>query len=201
MDGELDGADIFDNWDQLIQSPNASEPPLSPELEIGDLIEGQKKEADYWEHLFQTSNFGGMRLASFQYHPLTIHEEDFFKAYTAAKKEFIQDIFAHHANDLRVAGISEENIFYLSKSILPVNWTVHLKCPSLYGGQADPDNMVMIQCQPFHELIHDFINNQILTAAGVGHPKTLYVPMPVGKIYIPEAKWAGDGQSFDLKES
>ena len=99
----------------------------------------------------------------------------------------------NNINDLRAASISEENIFYLSKGILPANWTVHLKYPPLYGGEAIPDNMVMIQCQPFHELIHNFIDRQILTNAGLGHPKTLYVPTPVGKIYIPEGAWTGSG--------
>ena len=89
-------------------------------------------------------------------------------------------------NDLRAAGISEENIFYLTKGILPVNWTVHLKVPPLYGGQAQPENLVLMQSQPFHEQIHDFINRQVLTEAGVGRPKILYVPTPVGKVYIPK---------------
>ena len=57
----------------------------------------------------------------------------------------------------------------------------------------EPENMVLIQCQPFHELIHDFINQQILSDAGVGHPKTVYVPTPVGKVYIPEGSWTGSG--------
>ena len=192
---ELDGAEIFQNWDQLIQDPQSSSTSdaTKEELDFDALVGKADKGEDYWENLFQGSNFGGMDLIGLTYYPVTIHEEDFFKQYNLAKKEFITEIVNNNLNDLRSAGISEENIFYLNKGILPANWTVHLKYPSLYGGQPGPDNMVLIQCQPFHELIHDFINKQILTGAGVGHPKTLYVPTPVGKVYIPEGAWTGSG--------
>ena len=186
MAEELDGAEIFENWDQLIQSPGAATPASTEELDLSGLIGLSEKGEAYWEKLFQESNFGGMSLVPLNYYPRTIHEEDFFKTYMSAKKAFIKEVVSQQPNDLRVAGFSEENIFYLSKGILPTNWTVHLKVPPLYGGQAEPENMVIIQSQPFHELIHDFINKQILSDAGVGHPKVLYVPTPVGKVYIPK---------------
>ena len=193
MAEELDGAEIFQNWDQLIQ-PAQNEPPSSKEeLDFDTLMGSTEKGPDYWENLFQESNFGGMDLMGLSYYPITIQEEEFFKKYTLTKRDFIADIVANNMNDLRSAGISEENIFYLTKGILPANWTVHLKYPSLYGGRPEAENMVLIQCQPFHELIHDFINQQILTGAGVGHPKTLYVPTPTGKVYIPEGAWTGSG--------
>ena len=193
MTDELDGSKIFDNWEQLVQAPE-SDARISPEeLDFSALVGGQEKDLEYWENLFQESNFGGMNLMGLSYYPITVNEADFFKKYTAAKKEFIQDILKNNLNDLRSAGISEENIFYLTKGFLPANWTVHLKYPPLYGGRPEADNMVLIQCQPFHELIHDFIDRQILTGAGVGHPKTLYVPTPVGKVYIPEGTWTGSG--------
>ena len=191
MAEELDGAEIFENWDQLIQSPAGATSTQTEELDMSGLM-GKRGEA-YWENLFQESNFGGMNLVALNYCPHTIHEEDFFKAFCSAKKAFVKDVLINNLNDLRAAGISEENIFYLHKGILPANWTVHLKYPALYGGKVEPENMVLIQCQPFHELIHDFINQQILSDAGVGHPKTVYVPTPVGKVYIPEGLWTGSG--------
>ncbi|MGN0919586.1 MAG: hypothetical protein ACI4OR_02355 [Alphaproteobacteria bacterium] len=196
MTDELEGADIFENWDQLVQSPAATQSAPSEELDLSDLMGGGEKGVDYWEKLFQESNFGGMNLMELSYYPITILEEDFLKKYTAAKRVFLVDVLAHNLNDLRSAGISEENIFYLSKGILPANWTVHLKYPPLYGALPEPDNMVLIPCQPFHELIHAFIDRQILTSAGVGHPKKLYVPTPVGKVYIPGSAWTGsDGKA------
>lgn len=193
MADELDGAEIFQNWDQLIQDPQNSSALSKEELDFDALMGAPEKGQDYWENLFQESNFGGMDLMGLSYYPITIQEEEFFKKYNRSKRDFITDIVTNNMNDLRSAGISEENIFYLSKGILPANWTVHLKYPPLYGGQPDAENMVLIQCQPFHELIHDFIDKQILTTAGVGHPKTLYVPTPVGKVYIPEGAWTGSG--------
>ena len=193
MADELEGTDVFDNWDQLIQDPQDSSNSVKEELNLDSLMGTSEKGQDYWENLFQESNFAGMDLMGLSYYPLTIHEEEFFKKYNTSKRLFMADVLANNLNDLRSAGISEENIFYLSKGILPANWTVHLKYPPLYGGQPDPENMVLIQCQPFHELIHDFIDKQILTAAGIGHPKTLYVPTPTGKVYIPEGAWTGSG--------
>ena len=194
MTDELDGAEIFKNWDQLIQDPQPSGGAADKDnLDFSELMGKSEKGADYWENLFQESNFAGMDLMGLSYYPVTIHEDEFFKKYNIAKRAFIQDIVANNVNDLRVAGISEENIFYLRKGILPANWTVHLKYPPLYGGLPEPDNMVLIQCQPFHELIHNFIDQQMLTMAGVGHPKTLYVPTPMGKVYIPEGAWTGSG--------
>ena len=193
MTDELEGAEIFENWDQLLQSSNQGDATSKDELDFSDLMGSSEKGPDYWENLFQESNFAGMDLMGLPYYPITIHEEEFFKKYNTEKKVFIADILANNLNDLRSAGISEENIFYLSKGILPANWTVHLKYPPLYGGQPNAENMVLIQCQPFHELIHDFINKQILTKAGIGHPKTLYVPTPTGKVYIPEGAWTGSG--------
>ena len=193
MANTLDGAEIFDNWEQLIQTPDPAASTVLDDLDISGLVGQPEKSADYWENLFQESNFGGMTLINLTYYPLTIHEEDFFKSMGAAKKVFLQDVLENYLNDLRVAGISEENIFYLKKGVLPANWTIHLKAPPLYGGRPKADNMVLMQCQPFHELIHDFINQQILTNAGIGHPKTLYVPTPIGKVYIPEGFWTGSG--------
>jgi len=106
MADELDGAEIFDNWEQLVRSPE-SEARISPEeLDFTALVGGQEKDLEYWENLFQESNFGGMNLMGLTYYPMTINEADFFKKYTAAKKDFIQDILANNLNDLRSAGIS-----------------------------------------------------------------------------------------------
>ena len=190
---ELDGKELFDNWDQLTQSPSSNTSISPEEVDLSGLMGNSEKGPDYWENLFQESNFGGMNLMGLSYYPISVQEEDFHKKYVLSKKAFIADVLANNLNDLRAAGISEENIFYLSKGVLPANWTVHLKYPPLYGGDPIPDNMVLIQCQPFHELIHDFINQQILSSAGIGHPKTLYVPTPVGKVYIPEGAWTGSG--------
>ncbi len=55
------------------------------------------------------------------------------------------------------------------------------------------DNLVLIQCHPFHELIHDYLNKQTLSAAGIGHPQTLYIPIPLGKVYIPNGEMTGSG--------
>ena len=117
MTDELDGAEIFQNWDQLIQDPQNTATSSKEELDFDALMGNPEKGQDYWENLFQESNFGGMDLMGLSYYPITIQEEEFFKKYTLEKRAFIADIVTNNMNDLRSAGISEESIFYLTKGI------------------------------------------------------------------------------------
>ena len=191
---ELDGNEIYDNWDQLMD--NSAPKTQTDSIGLDGLMEGLDsdiKNQDYWVDLFQQENFAGMELMSANYYPHTINESEFHQKLEKLKHFFLKDLVAQYVNDLRSADISEESIFYMSKGILPTNWTVHLKYPLLYGGNLDMDNLVLIPIHPFHELIHKYINQQILTSAGVGHPQTLYIPVPLGKIYIPNGEMTGSG--------
>lgn len=191
---ELDAGEIYDNWDQLVSPSSPVEQTDSGGLE--NLMEGLDshiKSQDYWVDLFQQENFAGMELMSAPYNPHTINENEFHQKLQQLNRIFLKELTNQYINDLRSADISEESIFYLSKGILPTNWTVHLKYPLLYGGELNLENLILIQCHPFHELIHKYINQQILTEAGVGHPQLLYIPVPPGKVYIPNGEMTGSG--------
>ncbi len=190
---ELDGTDIFDNWDQLVGQP-ASQLQKS-ELDDGlmDALMSDEKGQDYWVNLFQSENFAGMDLMTAPYHPYTLNELQNHQDFLKLRADFLQDLTQNYLNDLRAAGLSEESIFYMKKGILPANWTVHLKYPLLYGGKLEMENLVLIPEHPFHKLIHTFLNRQLFSDAGKAHPKTLYVPVPLGKVYISGGDWTGSG--------
>ena len=190
---ELDGSEVFDNWDQLMgNSLPTKEADTTLDGLMGDL-QANEKGQDYWVDLFQQENFAGMDLMGVQYHPYSLNEKEFHQQMQPLKKAFLNELVTVYINDLRSADLSEESIFYLSKGHLPVNWTIHLKYPLLYGGKMTLDNLVLIQCYPFHELIHNYLNKQMISAAGLGHPKTLYIPIPLGKVYIPNGEMTGSG--------
>ena len=57
---ELDGSEIFDNWDQLM-GENAPIKDSDSGLEgLMEGLESDEKGQDYWVDLFQNENFGGI---------------------------------------------------------------------------------------------------------------------------------------------
>ena len=191
---ELDGSELYENWDQLMNNSSPSGDMDTNSLDgLMEGLDSDAKDQDYWVDLFQNENFANMELMTANYYPHTINESEFHQKLESLKLVFLKDLVDQYLNDLRSADISEESIFYMSKGILPTNWTVHLKYPLLYGGNLDMDNLVLIPIHPFHELIHKYINQQILTSAGVGHPQKLYIPVPLGKVYIPNGEMTGSG--------
>lgn len=154
---------------------------------------GERNQA-FWERLFNDMNFPGMDLMEvryFHYDPESALESH--KLFRRISKEFVRYLGYNYAGDLRSAGISEEGIFYIKKGILPENFTVHLKYPVAYGGQIDFNNMVLMQTHPFHDSIHMYMDKQMIIDGILTMPDRLYVPTPVGKIYIPLTMFTGSG--------
>jgi len=148
----------------------------------------------FWEMVFNETNFPGMDLMEVHYFGLNAETQlENYKLFRRISKDFIRYLGYHYIMDLRAAGISEEGIFYIKKGILPENFTVHLKYPIPYGGIIDFNNMVLMQNHPFHDLIHAYIEKQILTENGIEFPEKLYVPTPVGRVYIPLTSFTGSG--------
>ena len=108
-------------------------------------------------------------------------------------RDFVRLLSYNYIMDLRSAGLSEEAIFYMKKGKIPENYTVHLKYPLEYGGSLDFNNMVLIQDKPFHDMIHSYIDQQLMSPNGIEYPSLLYVPVPVGKVYVPFSLFTGSG--------
>ncbi len=148
----------------------------------------------FWELVFNETNFAGMDLMEVHYFGLPPAEQlEAHRLFQRLVKDFTRYLGYHYTMDLRAAGISEEDIFYIKKGIIPENHTVHLKYPLAYGGSVDFNNMVLMQNHPYHDLIHTYMEKQMITDSGFEYPEKLYVPAPVGKIYIPMTTFTGSG--------
>jgi len=172
---ELSGEDVYPNWEKLIQSNVENKEELSKsELDVSLDMLLDEKGVDYWQDLFNQMNFPGMNLMAVardnNYISKPIEEHRVLRQKTV---EFLKLLSQENVNELRMAGIAESSIFAMGKGIIPINWTIHLKYPLAYSGVLDFDNMILIQVQPFHEDIHQFMNKQILSRAGVSRPNEL----------------------------
>ena len=181
---ELNGADVFSNWDQLMGGQGEASSPEIDALSLDNLmVDGGDA---HWLALFQKTNLSDMDLVALKLVPNYDHDFQMEQAQLKSQMHlFLADLTNAHLNELRVAGLSEDQIGNLSKGILPVNWTVHLKYPVAYGGTIAMNNLVLIPQQPFHEELHHFLNRQLLTDAGVINPPVLYVPAPKTPVYVP----------------
>lgn len=187
MDGHTADSALSINEDWLERALSAVD---------GELAQRQKtvKDQDYWTHRFNEMNFAGMDLMAVSYFGSFTY--DLFEQHMLLKRvtrEFVRLLSYNYAMDLRSAGVSEEGIFYMKKGKIPENFTVHLKYPLEYGGTIDFNNMVFMQDKPFHDLIHSYLDEQMQTPSGISYPPLLYVPTPVGKIYVPFGMFTGSG--------
>lgn len=183
----LNAEDIFADWNKLLQAPLFDDESLDQMP-----LEGQGQA--YWETLFNEMNFPGMDLMAVPYYPQ--EKGDIIarqKVLNRTIRDFVRYLSYHLANDLRSAGVNEEGLFYMKRGQIPENYVVHMKYPINYGGTIDFNNMVFMQSRPFHELIHRYIDKQIIGPDGVLTPTQLYVPTPVGKVYIPLSTFTGSG--------
>lgn len=152
------------------------------------------KNQDYWAARFNQLNFPGMDLMAVSYFGSFTY--DMLEQHMLLKRvtrDFVRLLSYNYTMDLRAAGVSEEGIFYMKKGKIPENFTVHLKYPPEYGGTIDFNNLVFMQDKPFHDMIHSYLDEQILTPTGISYPALLYVPTPVGKIYVPFGMFTGSG--------
>lgn len=185
---EYAGGDSFSSGSHTV----LDEEPLSNPL-AQPMVKSERNQA-YWEHLFNEMNFPGMDLMAVSY--FGSYTYDLMEQHVLLRRvirDFVRLLSYNYIMDLRSAGISEEGIFYMKKGKLPENYTVHLKYPLEYGGSIDFNNLVLIQDKPFHDMIHAYIDQQIIGASEVSYPSLLYVPVPVGKVYVPFALFTGSG--------
>lgn len=184
------GATLDSDFDFLNDNPELSWLKNAPQYES---LEPEKNQ-DYWTNRFNELNFPGMDLMAVSYFGSFTY--DLLEQHLLLRRcvrDFVRLLSYNYVNDLRSAGVSEEGIFYMKKGKIPENYTVHLKYPLEYGGAIEFNNMVFIQEKPFHDMIHLYIDEQILSKNGVSYPPLLYVPVPVGKIYVPFGVFTGSG--------
>jgi len=184
---ELSATDIYPEWESLLgdSSKNPSDKPDENALLMDNLIHNDDEAL--WVRRFQKLNLPDMQLIALHLPPLPVilNLPRQMASLRIARHHFLLKLADIYKNDLKIAGFSDEDIQYLSMGIVPSNWTIHLKYPPKYGGKIETENMVLMPHYPFHEQIHRFLTQQMVTDAGVITPKILYVPAPVRPIYIP----------------
>ena len=165
---------------------------MPPSTEVQE--EEVEKPQSFWEALFKEMNFPGMDLMAVGNFDLSsddlVEQRLFFRR---SMRDFLKLLGYNYANDLRDAGVTEEGLFHIKKGNLPENFTVHLKYPLEYGGRIDFNNMVFMQMHPYHDLIHAYIDQQLVGVNGSVRPRQLFVPVPVGKVYVPTSNYTGSG--------
>lgn len=185
--GTLDPTELYPEWFRLIAEPQQPFDDLS-----GLTLPEQSQK--YWEDLFNKMNFPGMDLMALpRVRKVSFAPAEAYQKLRGVIPAFLAYLIKERLNDVRACGVSEEGLFYMRKGMPPENFVVHLKYPIEYGGSFDFQNLVLIQGKPFHELIHTYINKQVLGATGILAPNVLYVPCPVGNVYIPFGLVSGSG--------
>ena len=148
----------------------------------------------YWENLFQKLNFPGMDLVEATAYPLSIGERrEAKKAFRQIRREFLNLLIAERLNDLKEAGCDESAILSLRRGVMPENFNIHIKIPFDYTGQVDFSNLVFMQSLPYHNEIHRFMNLQMAGMELNARPRKLYIPVPVGMVYLPHTEITGSG--------
>lgn len=86
---------------------------------------------------------------------------------------------------LRRAGLTDDQIRMLADGRIPQGWQVHHKLPLDDGGTNDYSNLVLIRNEPFHKVI---TNAQNAATRGMAEGETRLIeqwPIPPGFIYPP----------------
>ncbi|MBE6450042.1 MAG: hypothetical protein E7013_05095 [Alphaproteobacteria bacterium] len=168
--------------------------PSSSPKTVMRVTQDMREDLNYWEAKFQEMNFPGMDLVEATAYPVSLLEKiSRKKQYKRVKRDFIKYLIYNFTNDLRNAGLTDEDLFYFKKGILPENFNIHLKIPFDYTGNVDFSNMVLMQSRPYHEDIHRFMDMQ-MSGMDVGViPEKIYIPVPTGKVYIPLTMYTGSG--------
>jgi hypothetical protein len=93
------------------------------------------------------------------------------------RKDFVKDLAANHADELRAADLSEADIQRLARGRIPEGYQVHHILPLDDGGTNAYDNLVLIRNNPDHMLI---TNHQNAATRGLepGEARHLEWPVP-----------------------
>ena len=164
---------------------------------LGDVcfvVDKLEHDLPYWEDLFQKQNFPGMDLVEATAYPQSLEERrEAKKAFRQIRREFLNLLLEERLNDLKEAGCDDSALLALRRGVMPENFNIHIKIPFDYTGQVDFSNLVFMQSLPYHNEIHRFINMQMAGLDVNARPRKLYIPVPVGMVYLPHTEITGSG--------
>lgn len=176
---------------QQMPQPMSAPPPQSASymnnMSSQVMPAGNPDDLSMWEWQLDNFNLPGMEL---QEAMLVIQspnwKNDMKKAFKRARRDFLKFVGYHHKDECLQAGVDEEGLKLLKKGRSPENFNVHMKIPLDYLGTNDFSNLCLIKTYPFHSEIHKFLDLQIVKQAGLGKPRRLLIPVPRGKVYVPD---------------
>lgn len=108
------------------------------------------------------------------------------KAFKRARRDFLKFVGYHHVEECKACGIDEDGIKILRKGRSPENFNVHMKIPLDYLGTNDFSNLCLIMTYPYHNELHKFLDLQISRQPAGKRLRKLFIPVPSGKVYVPE---------------
>lgn len=97
------------------------------------------------------------------------------------RKYFLKDL-SKNEDELRQAGLSDDDILDMRDGYVPDGWQVHHKLPLDDSGDNSFDNLVLIKNEPYHKVITNY-QNSISKGISVGESKVVEFPIPEGNIY------------------
>ncbi len=142
-----------------------------------------------WELQLRQAGLPGMALAEVSYSPLDKDWHlDMIKGFKRIRRDFLKYVAYHNLDDLVTAGVNDEGIKMLKAGRAPENFDIHIKIPLEYGGNNEFSNLCLIQTRPFHEGIHKFVDMQTSNLREGEILRSIFIPIPKGKVYIPEVE-------------
>ena len=171
---------------QQMQPPPQAMPYANrPQAQV--MTGGNPDDLSMWEWQLENFNLPGMELQEAMLVIQSLNwKNDMKKAFKRARRDFLKFVGYHHREECLQAGVDEEGLKLLKKGRSPENFNVHMKIPLDYLGTNDFSNLCLIKTYPFHIDIHKFLDLQIAKQAGLGKPRRLLIPVPRGKVYVPE---------------
>lgn len=167
--------------------------------EMGAAYRHREQDRSVWEAELARAGLPGMSLEEFQFVRLDENWKNKMRAaFKRARRDFLKYVGYHHEAELMAAGVNDEGLRELKRGRSPENFNVHLKVPLDYSGSNDFSNLVLIQTHPYHENIHKFIDKQLAQVPAGRRARALYIPVPPGKVYVPEGgDLSGGGKDME----
>jgi hypothetical protein len=155
---------------------------------------GSSDEETIWAWHFEQFDLPGMELHEVIYTSQTGRwKTEMRKAFKRARRDFLKFVGYHHVKECEAAGLDNYAIKRLRHGRTPENFNVHMKIPFDYAGTNDFSNLCLIRTHPYHEELHKFIDMQIALQPPGRRSRKLYIPMPMGKVYMPDGVVASSG--------
>ena len=147
---------------------------------------------NYWSQYLSEKGLSELPLS--EVHLLNTNIKDIQDLYfnmDSVFSDFLKFCGKKYTKKLIQAGFRSYDLDLIDKGICPHNASIMLKTPLEYGGEISPENLYIVQKNPFQFIISHFIAYQInkynddISSDFLVLPELLFTPTPVGIAFIP----------------